>query len=428
MPKGNGWKRQLRVDAFGIRHVAFGILLIALAGCGKKGPPLAPLLIVPSAVTDVSASRFGDQVIIRFTPPGKNTNNSTPADLARVDVYALSVEREADVPDGANVVRDGVRVGSIEIAPKPSAGEGAAEEPTAPRVFSETLTAEAHKTWEPGRGDKGSKSSIAARGAAETIRARGMVVWIGPIETVGAAGVAIGEQPPQPVRLYAFVPISGRGRRGALTTAVVPLSDAPAAPATPFVTYTETAIGVTWVVVEGVKGYNVYERGSTGSTDSRGSTGSSGSMSGVPLNAAPLKEPAFEDKRLEFGKARCYSVTSVGGSATRRVESPMSDPACVTPVDTFGPPAPTGLAAVAGPGTISLIWDAVTSGDLAGYVILRANAPDGTLQALTPEPIKETTYRDAAVTPGARYAYVVLAVDKSNNRSAPSARVEETAR
>ena len=86
------------------------------------------------------------------------------------------------------------------------------------------------------------------------------------------------------------------------------------------------------------------------------------SATGVATEAAPLKEPAFEDKRLEFGKARCYSVTSVGGSATRRVESPMSDPACVTPVDTFGPSAPTGLAAVAGPGTISLIWDAVTSG------------------------------------------------------------------
>jgi fibronectin type 3 domain-containing protein len=121
-------------------------------------------------------------------------------------------------------------------------------------------------------------------------------------------------------------------------------------------------------------------------------------------------------------------VTAVAIVASRRIESPMSDPACVTPVDTFPPPAPTGVAAVAGPGTISLIWDAVAAGDLAGYVVLRADAPDGTLQALTPEPIKDTTYRDTAVTPGTRYAYVVVAVDRSKNRSAASARIEETAR
>ena len=148
----------------------------------------------------------------------------------------------------------------------------------------------------------------------------------------------------------------------------------------------------------------------------------------VPLNEAPLKEPSFRDKRLEFDRTRCYSVTSVATVATRRIESPMSDPACVTPVDTFAPAAPAGLAAVASPGVISLIWDAVAADDLEGYLVLRAEAPDGTLQALTPEPIKDTTYRDAAVTPGTRYAYAVVAVDRSKNRSAESPKVEETAR
>lgn len=428
---------------FGLRSLAFVIVALATVSCGKKGPPLAPLVIVPAPVTDVSASRFGDQVIIRFTPPAKNADNSTPADLARIDVFALSVESPAEVPDPADIVREGTRVGSIDVTPPRSEEGSRPEPPTGARTFSETLTPEAHKVWKGAERRAGSKGPGGPTGSGAPVDPRATVFWVGPIGTVGSAGVAIGERPRQPLRLYAFVPVSGRGRRGSPTTVAVPLAEAPPAPAAPTASYTETTIDVKWEKVGAAAAYNVYERGvpgastaSTGSTVSPGSTGpsgsagsgSTGSSGSVPLNSVPVKEPAYQDKRLEFGRTRCYSVTSVKIVASKPIESPMSDPACVTPADTFPPPAPTGLAAVAGPGTISLIWDAASAGDLEGYVVLRGDAPDGTLQALTPEPIKDTTYRDAAVTPGTRYAYVVVAVDKSKNRSAASAKVEETAR
>jgi hypothetical protein len=183
-------------------------------------------------------------------------------------------------------------------------------------------------------------------------------------------------------------------------------------------TYTEKTISLAWVAVDGVAGYNVYAAASPGSP----------APAAPPLNESPLKEPKFEDHRLEFGKARCYTVTAVEIVQERRIESVMSDPACVTPVDSFAPPAPTGVAAVAGPGAMSLIWDPVSTPDLAGYVVLRGEAPGDTLQALTPEPIKETTFRDANVTAGTRYVYAVVAVDTAKNMSVQSARVEETAR
>jgi fibronectin type 3 domain-containing protein len=61
---------------------------------------------------------------------------------------------------------------------------------------------------------------------------------------------------------------------------------------------------------------------------------------------------------------------------------------------------------------------------------LRAEAPGDTLLPLTPAPMTATSYEDKTVAPGVRYVYVVVAVDKASppNRSAPSARVEETAR
>jgi hypothetical protein len=44
--------------------------------------------------------------------------------------------------------------------------------------------------------------------------------------------------------------------------------------------------------------------------------------------------------------------------------------------------------------------------------------------------MRETSYKDAAVTPGTRYVYAIVAVDGASppNSSDQSARVEETAR
>ena len=52
------------------------------------------------------------------------------------------------------------------------------------------------------------------------------------------------------------------------------------------------------------------------------------------------------------------------------------------------------------------------------------------LTAITPTPIKETSYRDITVKPGTRYIYAIVAVDTATppNTSPQSARVEETAR
>lgn len=201
--------------------------------------------------------------------------------------------------------------------------------------------------------------------------------------------------------------------------ATVPIVPPPPPLEPPVITYSEKAVSLVWVGVEELSGYNVYRVGPA-ITDSASAPGS-------PLNDSPLKDPAFEDPHVEYGKERCYSVTSVELVVQRRIESVLSEPACVTPVDTFPPAPPTGLAAVAGPGTMSLIWDAVNAADLAGYVVLRGAAGGDTLQALTPEPIKETTFQDANVTPGTRYVYAVVAVDTAKNKSA-EARVEETAR
>ena len=86
----------------------------------------------------------------------------------------------------------------------------------------------------------------------------------------------------------------------------------------------------------------------------------------------------------------------------------------MTPRDTFPPAAPEGLSVVAGAGTIeSELGRQHGEPDLAGYLVLRGEAPGETLQPLTPAPIAGTSFEDKTVKPGVRYVYAIVAVDKA---------------
>ena len=108
------------------------------------------------------------------------------------------------------------------------------------------------------------------------------------------------------------------------------------------------------------------------------------------------------------------------------LEGGGSPPGCATFADTFPPPPPQGLIAVASGGAINLIWDPSAASDLEGYLVLRGRGSEA-LAPVTPEPIRETTFRDV-VGAGVRYAYAVRAVDRAGNISEPSAQVDEAAR
>jgi len=154
---------------------------------------------------------------------------------------------------------------------------------------------------------------------------------------------------------------------------------------------------------------------------------SPGSANEARLTATPLVGTQYLDTRMTWGATRCYVVRAVLNREALAVEGDGTAPACVTLADTFPPAAPTGLQAVAGEATISLIWDANGEMDLDGYIVLRAARPGAVLMPITAGPIHETTFRDT-VQAGVVYLYAVAAVDKTGNVSAPSTHVEETAR
>jgi hypothetical protein len=148
------------------------------------------------------------------------------------------------------------------------------------------------------------------------------------------------------------------------------------------------------------------------------------------LNPRPLLEPKYSDTRAEFGTERCYVVRSVETAGTTVAESAPSPARCVKVVDVFPPAAPTSLAVIAGERSVNLIWEPGGEADLAGYVVFRSDRPDGPLEPVVADPIRETTWRDTNVTSGVRYRYAVSAVDRSSppNRSQLSQEVEATPR
>ena len=122
------------------KTVATALVLTTLAGCGKKGPPLAPLRLVPAAAAELSARRSGDDVELRFLLPTANANGPGTIDLAKVEVYAITIGPGAVTPPNRDLLTTPRVVGTIAVRPPPVEGEGS-DTPSKPGAPPDTRPA-----------------------------------------------------------------------------------------------------------------------------------------------------------------------------------------------------------------------------------------------------------------------------------------------
>ena len=459
-----------------------GLVVVAqLWGCGKRGPPLAPFIRVPARVTELSVRRLGDEVYVGFTLPMRNRDGTEPADLVRVDVYAMTTQphvppdRTLDLEEfekAATLVRS-IEVRGRQTPVDAPAADLAGEAPVAPRptqgfpvAISETLVAATLvpvDPWEDERQEEADDDETPV---------------IVPLMTPTLPG------PLQ--REYVVVGVSSEGREMAAQRIAVPLVMPPAPPPAPMVTYTAEVIDITWELPLGARATVQASATSTdGSatgvpasleappTDVTSNPAAGQTATGMPsttpappvlasspivewppasrydlyeiveseggpltmpqpLNTTPLTTPAYADRRVEFGleRLRCYAVRTLDVVGGFDLRSRLSPETCVVLVDTFPPAAPEGLRAVGSDGAVGLIWQPNDEEDLAGYLVLRGLPPGETLQPLTLEPVPEPAYRDTTAEPGVRYVYAVRAVDTVTppNVSPLSNQAEGTAR
>lgn len=343
-------------------------MAVAAASCGKKGPPEAPLRPVPAAIADFRAEVWGPSVFLHFTVPETNLDKSTPAAVNRIDLYALTQPASAVQPSIEQLATSANLLASFAIA-----HDIEPEEPSPKSTLKLGQLASHH-------------------------------------ETVSVPDAAQGPS----VRYYLAQPAAGRRRGPVSPVLAVPLSVRPEPPADLQATYTEKELTLVWKPSGAEQRFTI----SRVSGDAE-----------ATATAEPLAEPRFTTP-VEFGVERCYIVRALQGTAAVTLVSLPSARVCETPVDRFPPAGPTSLIGVAAEDAIELVWTASSAADVAGYIVLRADAPGGTMQRLTPAPIAGTEYRDTTVKSGTTYEYAVVAVDRASppNESVPSARQTVTAR
>jgi hypothetical protein len=61
--------------------------LLALAGCGYVGPPRAPALNILTAVNDLAAGEYGENILVRFTLPALTTDGLTVKNVKAVELF-----------------------------------------------------------------------------------------------------------------------------------------------------------------------------------------------------------------------------------------------------------------------------------------------------------------------------------------------------
>lgn len=453
------------------RVTTFGSLMllssIAVA-CGIKGPPIAPIRILPAQIVDLEVARMSNRVYVQFTVPDRDSDGTMPGDIERVEVYAVTTQPTEARPTETftdDWLDAATLVATVEVRP--------ADEPLLTDESQEDVGNGGAQIGDPLQGDEfisqGEVATVVEYLTPETLVP--VVIdddfddeeddeendWLAPRPFVA---------PPLPipsVRTYLAFAVSSRRREGDASEMIsVPLMTPPSPPGPVLVEYDETNVRVEWDRPDLFRS-SPHGEISFETEDEEDAVGevidddvSGGDflqtmpilpgvrtsqyvlfdleVDGNPevVRPTPLVEPAYTRNYLgaflEFGSSHCYAVRVVDYIDEMRLMGEASQATCVVFTDTFEPSAPTGLFAVSDAESVNLIWDPNIEGDVVGYIVLRGRSVDTTFERLTMEPVEGNSYRDTDVVSGESYSYQVLALDSAvpPNVSLPSSIITET--
>ena len=358
--------------------ICINFVLLVMIGCGAPQEPVPTTPPVAVAISDLTARQAGDGVQLKFTMPGRSITGDR-----LLSSPAFEVLRGTTKPDGSPDLKSLRVVDAIPgaLAEKYFVGDKV--------QFTDPLTPEETNAQE------GKIVIYAVRTRLSQKRA--------------SANSNI-------ISLRIFLP--------------------PARVASIEARVTEPAIELSWAAVNRTPAgdpltvavrYNIYRA----ELDAASTNLAKPDVSQLNLNGklqllASQPEQTYSDKSFEFGKTYAYMVRSVIDGNNTSLESADSTPIIVTPRDTFPPAAPQAISAAVLPGetdnspVVDLSWSINVEPDFTGYRVYRSERPDTKGQLLTTELLPTPAYRDTSVQPSHRYWYVVTAVDRAGNESAPS--------
>lgn len=361
----------------GARPLATLAVALALAACGRQGPPVAPERRLPAAVSDLTGAVSAEGVRLSWTLPRLRVDRSPLKELRRAEVYRREDTGTAEPPRPA-ILGFGGLFG-------PPAGVAGFDR-VANIVLAEPASAE-----------------VEGRRVTYT----------------DAQGLASGRR-----YTYVVVAVDDQGRPSPPSNRlVVAVAPPPRVPAGLAAEPGDRQVRLSWTPPTSLEDgspvaapllYDVFRATAPDARPAR------------PLNPEPIAGPSYVDVAVQNDATYYYSVRAlVGGAASR-----PSDVVAATPEDRTPPAQPRGLVAVAAGATVRLAWEGVADPDVAGYRVYRSTTAGRGYQALTPAPQPGTTYVDTSVRAGQTYYYVVTAVDRARrpNESVPSPEAAATVR
>jgi hypothetical protein len=364
-----------RQQRFVLSIVIFNFLLVG--GCGAPGEPQPPAPPIPSTVNDLAAHQQGNGVLLVFTLPSRTVANEKLTEPPAIEIFRGLLKSNGS-PDNK----------SFKLVY------------TIPGALADSYAAQG-------------KIQFTDPLPAQDLRATPGAVYAYRVRSRASKKKDSADSNTVTARVY---PVPDR---------IVSLD----------ARVTQNAIELSWSLPEfpaaansgeTVTGYHLYR----GELDASSPAPTSNDLSQAkwkspPILLAPSQTNSYRDTLFDFGKIYVYQVRSLVIADGKPVESDDSTPAIVTPRDTFPPAAPQNLVVTEIPGengavSVDLSWSINPENDLAGYRIYRSEQQDERGHSLQTELLLSPSYRDVSVQPGHRYWYVVTAVDRAGNESAPS--------
>jgi hypothetical protein len=364
--------RQLR---FVLSIVIFNFLL--LSGCGAPGEPQPPSPPIPSTVNDLAAHQQGNGVQLVFTLPSRTVASEKLAEPPAIEIFRGSLKSNGS-PDNKSFKLVYTIPGALTDS---YAAQGKIQ-------FTDPLP---------------SQDLRAIPGAVYAYRVR---TRASKKKDSVDSNTVTAKVYPVPDRI---VSLDARVTQNAIELSWPPPQFAAAANSG-----------------ETVTGYHIYRGELAASSPAPTSNDlSQAKWKSPPILLAPSQTNSYRDALFDFGKIYVYQVRSLVIADGKPVESDDSAPAIATPRDTFPPAAPQNLVVAEIPGenagvSLDLSWSINPENDLAGYRIYRSEQQDERGRSLQVELLLSPSYRDVSVQAGHRYWYVVTAVDRAGNESAPS--------
>ena len=131
----------------------------------------------------------------------------------------------------------------------------------------------------------------------------------------------------------------------------------------------------------------------------------------------------FVDSDRTPGTTYHYAVVAVDAAGNASDASDVVGATALDTPDTTAPGAPAGLLATVTDGDVTLTWNPVTAGDLAGYTVYRSATAGGAKVKVSSTLLTGTSFVDTDAPAGATSYYLVTATDTAGNESGNSNQV-----